>query len=940
MLGAVEGTDPAASGETDDLLEAARMSRDAASTVVLARLRQQLFAATDLPTVGRYVLVREIGSGGMGVVYEARDPKLQRAVAIKLIRPRGLVPGSEASARALLLREARSMAALSHPNVLPIYDVGTEGRDVFLAMELVHGSTLRQWLRARTRSMDEIVSVLASAGHGLQAAHAAGLVHRDFKPSNVLVADGGRVFVMDFGLARGVTSASGGPTTSPDRGGSVSGDTSTQTGFAVGSPAYMSPQQHRGARPDPKADQWSFCVALHEAVYGALPFAETTIDALRVSIDRGLGPLPKGPVPANVRRVIRTGLRADPQARFSTMAELLAVLQPRARGRGVRWAGAIVVAGGAAAGLVAVPQQPAGGCDDALERGHTIWNDARRAELAAHAQTSAPPWAPHVLRRTLASIDGYHAQWAEQQQEVCHSVDSAEAALVSARLRTACLRTRVSGLGEALGVLGDLDGRAAVRAPSTIATLPRLADCDAIDRLADSQRPGDPSDTPAAAGVVRGLQRAQALRSVGEYSVALSTAVNARTEAEAMGATRLSVQLMKLMGSLYGDLGRFDESAAVLEEAVHTAEAAHLDREAARAAIVALFTEARAARLDEAKRWAGFARAKLETIGDDGTLRSELLVRLSDAADMQGDYPEAERLAVQAQALAKGVRDPYGYASTLLPVARAHSRAGRLDAAQETQRAALRIVERSFGPDHPEALKIRGSMAALANRAGDHAWARDEIEATLPQLRAVYGDRSQPVALALGNLSSAYRGLGESERGLAINLEALAMRREVLGDGQRVALNLYNVGAHLAEMGRLDESIATYQESIEMWSASAGATHPMLLHPLEGLAEVLLLAERPGDAATQLERAMEVHEANETPEARRVLWNFYSAQVAWAQGDQREGARLAQQAVEMNARSGAPPHRIQAIGDTVETWLRDHPVVDADEARPDGEPRD
>jgi eukaryotic-like serine/threonine-protein kinase len=278
--------------------------------------------------VGRYVVESLIGRGAMGSVYAASDPDLARKVAVKLLRAGALSEAARHRMRARLLREAQSMARLSHPEVITVYDVGAFGDQLFVAMEYVEGETLRHWRAARHRGYAEILAVYERAGGGLAAAHEAGLVHRDFKPDNVLVGRDGRVRVTDFGLARRVSHADAtkprpeGPESSEDRGLVVA---LTHTGTLLGTPAYMAPEQLRGNATDARSDVFSFCVALYEALYGERPFAGSTVWALRTAIEEGAVRAP--PVmpraPSWLRSVLLRGLSAAPEQRFASMRALL-----------------------------------------------------------------------------------------------------------------------------------------------------------------------------------------------------------------------------------------------------------------------------------------------------------------------------------------------------------------------------------------------------------------------------------------------------------------------------------------------------------------------------------------------------------------------------------------------------------------------------------------
>jgi serine/threonine protein kinase/formylglycine-generating enzyme required for sulfatase activity len=296
--------------------------------------------AGDLDTgarIGRYVIVERVGTGAMGVVYGAYDPELDRKVALKLIKP----GQGKDTARARLLREAKAIARLQHPNVVAVHDVGVYEEQVFLAMEFVAGGTIKSWLAAQTRSWREILDVFIAAGRGLAAAHAAGLVHRDFKPDNVLLDKESRPRVVDFGIARqagggddelegdtGDVDSQDGTQTLRDSSGKHALATLTKTGTWVGTPAYMAPEQFLGERGDEKSDQFSFCVALYEALYGERPFAGDDMLSISVNVTtEHLRPLPKDRgIPNWVRRVILRGLRSNPADRWDGMPAMIAAL--------------------------------------------------------------------------------------------------------------------------------------------------------------------------------------------------------------------------------------------------------------------------------------------------------------------------------------------------------------------------------------------------------------------------------------------------------------------------------------------------------------------------------------------------------------------------------------------------------------------------------------
>ena len=312
--------------------------------------------------VGRYQLGEALGTGGMGVVYRAYDPDLDREVAIKVVRA-----GGDAS-ETRLLREAQAMARLRHPNVVPIFDVGPAEGAVFVAMPLLEGGTLRRWLHSGARAFGEILDRFVAAGRGLAAAHAAGLVHRDFKPENVLLGSGGETQVSDFGLACLANGEAAPPASASTPANTLAPGIITESNDVLGTPDYMAPEQLRGHPSDARADQFSFCVALWEALYGEAPFPEAadgTEDALRARLEAiaaGPVPPPRRDRPAWIAPLLVRGLAADPERRWPAMQALLDAIAARRAPRRWPWylAAALVTIGVAVALAMVIrpPSQP------------------------------------------------------------------------------------------------------------------------------------------------------------------------------------------------------------------------------------------------------------------------------------------------------------------------------------------------------------------------------------------------------------------------------------------------------------------------------------------------------------------------------------------------------------------------------------------------------
>jgi serine/threonine protein kinase len=297
-----------------------------------AKLRSKMFGVDSAPArIGRFRVLGVVAGGAMSVVYKAHDEEHGRTVAVKLLNDKG---GDDTPHGQRMLREAKALGYLVHPNVVELYEAGTFGERMYLAMELVEGTTLLRWQEAEPRPWRDVLEKYRQAGRGLQAAHEAGMVHRDFKPANALLGSDGRVRVVDFGLAR-ATGGAEPAASAPGLDVEV-----TNTGELIGTPAYMSPEQAKGERVDGRSDQFSFCVALYEALYGERP--------------PGVPPEapPRRGIPARVHAALRRGLSKAVEQRFASMRALLAELEPAAHGRRIAIVAAAVLAAIVLLGLV------------------------------------------------------------------------------------------------------------------------------------------------------------------------------------------------------------------------------------------------------------------------------------------------------------------------------------------------------------------------------------------------------------------------------------------------------------------------------------------------------------------------------------------------------------------------------------------------------------
>ncbi|HVE83509.1 MAG TPA: serine/threonine-protein kinase, partial [Myxococcales bacterium] len=498
-------------------------------------------------TIGRYLILRQLGEGGMGVVYAAFDPELDRKIALKLLRPARRSSRSTV-AQARLLREAQAMARISHPNVVAVHDVGAHGDEgVFVAMELVQGGTLTDWVERGPRKLDELLRVFIEAGRGLAAAHAAGLVHRDFKPENVLVGADGRVRVTDFGLAR-VDETTAELADAPNL---PTSPALTQDGAIVGTPLFMSPEQAQGRVPDARSDQYGFCASLHWAIYGQpppSPFVHPDSDASTVNRTAEAyakaaspGPprtlvLPKEPkLPSALRRALLRGLSGNAEDRFGSMDELLAQLAP-----GRRRAGRLALAAAALAAVVAtgavtarVSHRPAELCTGAERRLAGTWDDAARAAVKASFSAADVAGGQEAATRVVAILDRYASGWAGTHVEACEATrirgEQTEAIL---SLRMICLDRRLHQLAALANLFRSADTKLVQKAVDAALALPPLSSCDASAQSLGAEPPKDPQVRARIDAVGRQLDEARALYLAGRYQAALMLAEKATTAAD------------------------------------------------------------------------------------------------------------------------------------------------------------------------------------------------------------------------------------------------------------------------------------------------------------------------------------------------------------------------------------------------------------------------
>lgn len=809
--------------------------------------------------VGRYVILSHLGAGGMGVVYEAYDPELDRRVAIKLLRHRSLDAVEREGASQRLLREAQALARLSHPNVVAVHDVGTHDAQVFLAMEYVEGDTLGQWRKAELRSWRAVLDTFVAAGRGLAAAHEHGLIHRDFKPDNVMIDHRGRVRVMDFGLARldgetseiGAASRDAVETPSLER----SSQPLTVTGALMGTPAYMSPEQHAGLPSDARSDQFSYCVSLYEALYGERPFRGETLASVGLAISEGrvAEPPRDTEVPTWLRRVLLRGLQADPAARWPDMPALIEALtdDPSARRRRAwQWSaglGAVVLAVGAIVGarLVGpVETGPEARCLAGVERLDGVWNEQRRATVEQALVATETSFAKDTAVKVTTRIDDYASAWRSSYEDACRATwvrGEQSEALLDARM--SCLSRRREALSYLVDLLEGADRSLAVEAVEAAASLPDLEACGDLDALRERVAPPtDPAVARTAVQVRSLLLEARTLGAAGQLDTAVKTARRGLDLALPAGYAPLTAEAQLALGDLLIEAGEFSDARDALQAAYFLAVETGHDAVAARAGAQLVYVVGyKLAAHDRGEDWVAHAVAVSRRLGQRTEHEALTLHNagvLHDAVGRHDAAREAYEAALEIRQARFGLRHP-ATASTINNLGNVYLSTGDYDRAAAQYRRALELRTSIFGPDHPELTGSLNNLALVLRRRGELVAATRALERAVAITERAYGEDHASLAQYLDNLATVRRAAGEHDEALALDQRALALRIEHWGpDHPDVGDPLAGLAATHAARGDLDAAREHYARALALYESGFSDEHPIVVSTRVALAGV------------------------------------------------------------------------------------------------------
>ena len=926
-------------------------------------MRRGLFGDKAPHKIGRFDIVSMLGRGGMGVVYEAYDPRLQRRAAVKVMRPPAFAVDADPQRAQRLLREAQAIARLSHPNVVTVYEVGSVGDAIYMAMELVEGQTLRKWVTAQPRSWREVVDVFVQAGRGIVAAHAVGLVHRDFKPDNVMIDPEGRVRVLDFGLARlsGLEVSSEGDTLELD---TSSPDLLTVTGMVLGTPAYMAPEQRSSRTAVPQSDQYSYCVTLYEALYGERP-PRSDEDDSRAHVH----PARRGP--RALRRIIDRGLSRRAHDRFATMKELVDRLQRVVDPIRARWAIGAAGIGAAAVTTLMWTSLPAASasepCVAASERADSVWNETRKQAIADHFTRQRRGFTEDAWPRVNADVGERIEAWAQAAEQTCQATRLAHTQTEDVRLwRSLCLESQLTRLDSLLNLLQRGSAHALVEATSAMAALDDVSLCDAERAGGTAVRwPEDPATIVSLQSLDLALAAAKSEEDDNRLSDALLHTQKAVAEATAIGFAPMTAKALRQLAHLESAAGHSEQAETLLGSAIEQAEAGRDDEGAATAwiALVHVVGE-ELARLDDAKRMFVLTNGALQRAGDPPRLRWRWLATKARIHDLAGELGEAVRgfetalalastelgehhahlanllhgysrallrhgdarealaVAQRAQAIAEaryGPRHPQ-VSAHLTSIGNAKAGLGQYDGAIAAFERAIKLSQDALGPDHPRLGALHNNLGIAYMQTRGPELALPHFERAVIIDRASLGEHHPHRVPAMYGSAMVYFSRGEYDTAEPILREGLEIVRRAWGPEHPDQAYLTTALADLEiERGHPQQGLQGHRRVLALLEPAFGKQHPRLVPTLMGIARALSQLDRPEDAIVALEKAVIIVDRGRNQPVEAAETRFVLAQALRTAGrDASRVTALARGAHTVIASAG-PGYTARA--EALATWL-------------------
>ncbi|WP_394825901.1 tetratricopeptide repeat protein [Pendulispora albinea] len=817
--------------------------------------------------VGRYLVIDWIGTGGMGSVYRAYDPKLNRNVAVKLIRIEPGMAGDE-SRRMLLLREAQALARVVHPHVVSVFDAGEFCEHVFFAMELIEGSTLRDVLLRTEHDPRKLLRLLDEAGRGLAAAHDAGLVHRDFKPENVLIDREQHAKVVDFGLARAidahkveelVTASPGTPSSVLDR-------RITETGECIGTPAYMAPEQYLGLGTDARSDQFSFSCVAYEALFGRHPFFDGSGGLSMIALCAGKFEAPSRRLDPGYLRVLGRGLSRDPAHRYPSLQHLLdelARVPRRQRRRGVAIA-ALVCAATGLVGWPVIQKHRAQHCDAVATQALVgIWDLPRRAKVEDVLAGDGKAFGRDVWNRVAAALDIYSAQWKDTSAELCRSAGWWRAEDQANYTRASlCLDERRRELRAVTDVLSGGDREVRLHAPDILIQLDVLSTCTNTAALAFTPLPAYDRETAMTVERIRDLlAKSRALEDARHLAAGEEAAQQALDLAREQQNRALSAEALYRLGVVQETGGKYGAAETSLVQALADAKSSGQER-----LLALIWTQLLGLvgqeehRPDEVEHLIPFIEATVERSDPRGPAHIRLLFTRGALAHKRGRF---ERAIAHYNAALEMARHAFGENDVrrieiYQNLASTERTINQLDEGISHLQSALAETEALFGHDHPQLLMTLTLLARMLSEKGDSAGVHVVGQRALRIIEQASSPESPEVSSSLFELGMAYLEDGQPEVTLPLLRRSYLIDRMI--DPRSAAATLSGIARAEEALGNLDTARTTFEESLALYKPLVGPGDRQMIKTGVRLGRLLRRLHRERDAlqlCTQLRDAGE-----------------------------------------------------------------------------------
>jgi tetratricopeptide (TPR) repeat protein/predicted Ser/Thr protein kinase len=777
--------------------------------------------------VGRYEVLQVVGSGGMGTLYRAHDPRLARDIALKVLHDSSSGSPLQAEGRARLLREAQVLARLSHPNVVAAYDIGSRDGAVFIAMELIEGVTLSDWL-AKPRARADVLRVLIAAGRGLAAAHAAGVLHRDVKPANVMVSSDGRVRVIDFGLARTAGSENEPPRSDaaqpgePPRASStlheMSSATLTRPG-RVGTWGYISPEQLRGKPVDHRSDQFSYAVTAFVALTGQLPYPSGIGGAHRRDPSGARTAWPRS-IPRPLRRILDRGLSLDPERRYPSLAamvvELERVVWPRWQRTTSLAVAAVLAAGvGLPGGSPRAPALAATcNIDDMALRG--VWDTAQRDGIERAFRATGQRNAIEAFELVARRLDTFAQQWMSMRRDSCEATlargEQSERVMA---LRATCLDRALAGTRALITALAQVNAGAVNRvAQAAPASLAACSDVPALLGVAN-QLPAEPIARATIDDVAVGVAVNQALIEAGRSAESLEQArevlERARTTQHLPTIAAATAQLGRAMHQTASTIEQRSAGEQLLNESIRLAAEAGDERLVAHTSSYLFNSIAyHQKRTQEAKAMVPVVEAIVQRAGNDRRDRMALLLGQSTLLFQDSNFDGAIQALQEVIRLSEGAADELAQYS--IPAAtdlgHIYVEFNRFDEAEAIERRAVDDVRRLYGGQHPRMMSAYGNLSTVQAKAGHRDLALASIAEYRRLAATMPADEPRLKYLPLQE-SRVWRITGDCARAVPLLRDALLQFSAADGaDGALTTMVMNDLGACLAATNHIPEALS------------------------------------------------------------------------------------------------------------------------------------